>query len=298
MVRYFGVNNFNTPIVFIIYNRPASTSIVFNRIAQRRPSKYFIVADGPRDNNDGIKCHQARNIATNVNWDCDVHYLFSDINLGCRKRVSTGLNSVFEIVEEAIILEDDTVPDFSFFEYSDVLLTRYRTENVIKMIGGSNPLVKDRRNEVSYKYSKYALIWGWATWKRAWLEYDVNMEDWPLFRDSNSFDSLHQPAERMFWVYYFNKVYNGYDTWAYQWMHSIWANKGKTVLPTNNLITNIGFGSDATHTTITSESELLSVPSEPMQFPLKAPLEKHIDIRRDREIYNKIFGGRINKYSL
>ena len=264
-----------TPVAFIIFNRPDTTERVFAEIAKARPPKLLVVADGPRDNRAGEaeKCAATRAIIDRVHWDCEVLTNYSDRNLGCKRRVSSGIDWVFERVEEAIILEDDCVPDPTFFRYCQELLDRYRYDHRIGLISGDNFQFGRRRNDDSYYFSKYVHIWGWATWRDRWAgSYDVAMTKWPRIREEGWLaDIVGNEREVVFWHKIFERVYRGeIDTWDYQWVFANWVEGRSTVLPAINLITNIGFDANATHTT--GDSELANLPSHALTFPLKHPV--------------------------
>ena len=167
----------STPVAFIIFNRPDTTARVFAEIAKARPPKLLVVGDGPRANRDGEadRVAEARAIIKNVDWPCEVLTNFSTPNLGCKKRVSSGIDWIFEQVEEAIILEDDCLPDPSFFQFCEEMLARYRHDDRIAMISGDNFLFGQVPVPESYYFSRYCHIWGWASWRRAWKDYDVNI---------------------------------------------------------------------------------------------------------------------------
>jgi hypothetical protein len=264
-----------TPVAFIIFNRPDTTKRVFAEIAKARPLKLLVVADGPRENRAGEaeKCAATRAIIDRVDWDCEVLTNYSDRNLGCKRRVSSGIDWVFEQVEDAIILEDDCVPDPTFFRYCQELLDRYRHDQRIGLISGDNFQFGRRRNDDSYYFSKYVHIWGWATWRDRWTgSYDVSMAKWPRIREEGWLaDIVGNEREVVFWYKIFERVYRGeIDTWDYQWVFANWVEGRSTVLPATNLITNIGFDANATHTT--GDSELANLPSHALTFPLKHPV--------------------------
>lgn len=262
-----------TPVAFLIFNRPDTTERVFTEIARARPPKLLVIADGPRSDRPGEAelCAQTRRIIERVDWECEVLTDFSEQNLGCRARVSSGLSWVFEQVEEAIILEDDCLPHPSFFRYCEEMLARYRDDERIGQISGCNFQHHRQPSKYSYYYSIYNHIWGWASWRRAWQGYDLKMRDWPAMRDEEWLRHL-LPSSRAvrLWEETFQNVYEGkVDTWDYQWTFSCWAQGRLTVLPTVNLISNIGFGEGATHTT--QVSDLANMPTEEMTFPLHHP---------------------------
>ncbi|NKD76839.1 N-acetyl-alpha-D-glucosaminyl L-malate synthase BshA [Haematospirillum sp. H1815] len=264
-----------TAVGFIIFNRPDSTERVFAEIAKAKPPMLLVVGDGPRASRQGEaeKVAAARAIIQRVDWDCEVLTNFSDVNLGCKKRVSSGIDWVFEQVEEAIILEDDCLPHPTFFRYCQELLERYRHDQRIGMISGDNFQFGRRRNDDSYYFSKYVHIWGWAGWRDRWASsYDVTMAKWPGIRDEGWLaDIVGNEREAVFWGKIFERVYRGeIDTWDYQWVFANWVEGRSTILPTVNLITNIGFDTSATHTT--GDSELANLPSHALTFPLIHPV--------------------------
>lgn len=263
-----------TPVAFIIFNRPDTTERVFAEIAKARPPKLLVVADGPRENRDGEKekCAATRAIIDRVDWQCEVLTNFSDRNLGCKQRVSSGIDWVFEQVEEAIILEDDCLPDPTFFCFCQEMLIRYRGDQRIGMISGDNFQQGERRDENSYYFSRYAHIWGWATWRDRWrYSYDVSLRSWPSLREEGWLeDLLGRGQELRYWTKVFDKVAAGeIDTWDFQWLYANWISGRVVVLPSVNLISNIGFGPNATHTT--DDAEVANMATEPLKFPLTHP---------------------------
>lgn len=263
----------NTPVAFLIFNRPDTTAKVFAEIAKARPAKLLVVADGPRTDRpkDKQKCFEARAIIDRVDWDCEILTNYSDINVGCKKRVSSGLDWVFSTVEQAIILEDDCLPHPTFFRFCEELLTRYQDDERIAILSGNNFQFGKRRTEYSYYFSIYPHIWGWASWRRAWSLYDVSMRSWPEIRDGGwIYDIFGDRRTGRYWTNIFEKTYrNEVDAWAYQLAFSLWTKGGLTVLPNGNLVSNIGFGVEATHTS--RGNIFANLPVEPMGFPLRHP---------------------------
>ena len=262
-----------TPVVFLIFNRPDTTARVFEAIRQAKPSKLLVVADGARADKPGEaeKCAAARAIIDRVDWECEVLTNYSDANLGCRKRVTSGLNWVFEQVEEAIILEDDCLPHPSFFLYCQELLEKYRDDERIMMISGDNFQFGHKRTEYSYYFSRYGHCWGWASWRRAWTKYNDSMQTWSELRDNGWLnDVLPNEQAVAYWSRIFQSVYDGFNTWDYVWQYTLWINSGLTILPNVNLVSNIGFGS-GTHTNINNH-KLANLKVEALIYPLKHPL--------------------------
>jgi hypothetical protein len=252
---FIGVSwemSLTTPVAFIIFNRPDVTERVFQAIRQAQPQKLLVIADGPRADRPGEaeKCAAARAVIDRVDWDCEVLTNYSEVNLGCKLRVSSGIDWVFSEVEEAIILEDDCLPAPSFFSFCQVLLEKYRHDERVMMISGNNFQPPDKQIQESYYFSKYIHVWGWATWRRAWQHYDVEMSSWRALRDERFLDSMcNDPIEKEYWIKIFDDVANGdIDTWDYQWNYTCWQQSSMNIMPSINLISNIGFRSDATHT--------------------------------------------------
>jgi len=263
-----------TPVAFLIFNRPDTTARVFEAIRQAKPPQLLVVADGPRpDRADDIeKCKAARAIIEGVDWDCEVLTNYSDLNLGCKNRVSSGLDWVFDTVEQAIILEDDCLPHPSFFRFCQDLLDYYRNDQRIMAISGDNFQFGRKRTEYSYYFSRYNHVWGWATWRRAWQYYDVKMRLWQEIRDGNWLESILVESQAVkYWTKIFQTSYDAkIDAWGYPWTFACWIQNGLTILPNVNLVSNIGFREDATHT-IGSKSRVANLPVKEMNFPLKQP---------------------------
>lgn len=252
----------HTPVVFLIFNRPDLTAQVFEAIRQAKPHKLLVVADGPRFSEEAEKCEKARVVIQQVDWECEVLTNFSNVNLGCKCRVSSGLDWVFSEVEEAIILEDDCLPTPSFFTFCQTLLEYYRHDERIMHISGNNFQLSQSRSEYSYYFSKYNHIWGWASWRRAWKHYDIEMKTWEELKVSKIINSVHTDAyEQNYWLNIFDQVHKGLiDTWDYQWTYACWSQGGLSIIPDVNLVSNIGFGDDATNTV--GKSRLANMPTE------------------------------------
>ncbi len=284
-----------TPVVFIIFNRPDLSAKVFEEIRRARPSKLFIVADGPRPDypEDIQKCMDARSVADQVDWACDVRKNYSETNLGCEHRVSSGLNWVFDNSEEAIILEDDCLPDQNFFRFCQEILERYRENPHVMVVSSCNFQYGNKREPYSYYFSRFHHPWGWATWRRAWNHFDFDMKQWPAARDAGWLANKF-PCRRLlkdiwrddvrtvrFWTNTFQQTYESRkNTWDYRWVFACFLKEGITVMPDRNLVTNIGFGEGATHTKNGRCKLMLS--EVPMVFPLKHPPEVVCDIVADR----------------
>ena len=263
-----------TPVAFIVFNRPQTTRRVFARIAQARPPVLLVVADGPRDARAGEAelCREVRAVIAAVDWECQVLTNYSDVNLGCKNRVASGLDWVFEQVPEAIILEDDCLPDPTFFRFCEEMLIRYRDDTRVAMVSGDNFQTGRPPCPSSYYFSRFLHIWGWASWRRAWKHYDRNASIWPQLRDADGLKTLLEiPSQRKYWKAVFQSVYDGQiDTWDYQWTLAAWSQGMLAINPAVNLVSNIGFGAGATHTTAHT-NRYANLETKPMSFPMTHP---------------------------
>lgn len=283
-----------TPVAFVIFNRPETTKRVFAEIARARPPKLLIIADGPRaDQPDDVKkCAATRSIVDNVDWNCEVLTNYSETNLGCKRRVSSGLDWVFDTVEEAIILEDDCLPNPTFFRFCEELLVKYRNDERIAMISGDNFQFGKKLTKNSYYFSRYNHIWGWASWRRAWNNYDVDMKVWPKIREQGLLKNyLGSRIGYWYWRYIFDNVYNGkIDTWDYQWTFSCWIQNTLTIIPKVNLISNIGFGMKAEHTKV--KNKFAEMETESMIYPILHPEHILSNSNADSYVENIMFSGK------
>jgi len=274
----------NTPVTFMVFNRPELTKLVFEEIRKAKPKKLFVIADGPRKDKkeDAEKCLAVRSIVMNVDWDCELKVNFADNNMGCRDRISSGIDWVFCQTEESIFLEDDCLPGEGFFQFAEELLVHYRNDERVMFISGNNFQFNRKLSPYSYYFSSYNHVWGWATWKRAWDKYDISMKYWPEVKENNLLrywiknESVVSFFEKQFDLVYHGKI----DTWDYQLLFACWLNSGLTILPSVNLVANIGFGDDASHTA-DSADESSNIAIEEMNFPLVHPPYVMRDIDND-----------------
>jgi hypothetical protein len=232
------------PVAFIIYNRPDTTIKVFEQIRKAKPSKLYVIADGPNENkpNDKEMCKQTRKIIESVDWDCEVKKNYAEKNMGCGNRPASGLNWVFENEEYAIVLEDDCVPAQSFFWFCQEMLIKYKDDTRIMIVSGNNYNEERKRNDDSYSFCRYGHSWGWATWARSWKHFDFDMKRWPKFRDNGHMDDIFRTKEEInFFTAAFDNVYAKHDgIWDFQFGFAIWANGGLSIVPCFNLVSNIG----------------------------------------------------------
>ena len=271
--RFTSASALKTPIAFMIYHRPDTTEQVFSEIAKVKPPVLMVVADGPRGDRpgDGEDCSAARKVIEQVNWPCKVLTNFAETNLGARERVSSGLDWVFSQVEEAIILEDDCLPNHTFFRFCEELLDKYRNVDQVMHIGGDNFLSGRVSYDGSYYFSRYPHVLGWASWRRAWQHYDVNLRLWSSSTNRDLYlRHFRTRNEKWFWTRTWNALCQGkIDAWDYQWVFACITRNGLAVVPEVNLVQHIGFGPSATHTKVKWS---LPIPSaEALQFPLRHP---------------------------
>ena len=269
-----GEQQLETAVVFLVFNRPALTRAVFERIAQVRPKRLLVVADGPRMERPEEErlCEEVRRIATAVDWDCRVQTNFAPTNLGCRRRVISGLDWAFEQVDEAIILEDDILPDLTFFPFCEEMLERFRGDDRIAMITGFNITADQAQAPYSYYFSQLTHIWGWATWREAWKHYDERLSSWPELRQSGMLrDFFSKRTAVRYWTSVLEGMFQGTgpNTWDYQWMYTNLMRGSLSVSPQVNLVQNLGFGSDATHSKNSKSAP--KVPVGSLHFPLQHP---------------------------
>lgn len=283
-------SKFEVPILLLIFNRPDETSVVFEKIRKIQPTKLFISGDGPRlgNSNDEAKIVETRNLVlNNIDWDCECLTNFSEQNLGCGRSVSNGISWFFENVPFGIILEDDCSPQIDFFNYAKELLIKYKNDLNIWHISGNsivNQNVFKRRDTSSYYYSNFNHVWGWATWANRWNYYDFKLSNITETNFIKERFSLVKDIE--FWENLFFKMKNSeIDTWDYQWTFAMWYNNGISIVPKINLIENIGFGENATHT-------LLAPNFSTTSFSLSEivhPSEIIINTKADNYVMRKIF---------
>jgi hypothetical protein len=268
-----------TPVVVIVFNRPEHTALLFEQVRQARPTTLFVISDGPRASQLGEfeLVHQCREIFEKVDWECDVHLEYSDTNLGCRGRIVSGLDMVFSQVPEAIILEDDCIPHQDFFSFTSELLERMRGIENIFSIGGNIWEFPDRLTVESYTFGHFFSGWGWATWADRWHELDLTLHNWNELRTTDWLSThVGSALEVVYWQKMFDLVStNGNPLsfiWDYAVQFSMWKKNMLSVRPSTNLVHNVGFGSDATHTT-TANPRISSREARPINWPLTHPRE-------------------------
>ncbi len=283
----------DTPVLFLIFNRPDTTVQVFDRIRQAAPRQLFIAADGPRPDKpeDIERCRQVQKIVGNIDWECEVKTLFRNENLGCGLAVSEAVTWFFENVQQGIILEDDTVPDLSFFSFCAEMLDFHKYNEQIMHVSGTSFLKQVPSSNMSHYCSRYPNIWGWASWARAWKYYDFRLSKFENL-DSVMRNSVHTltAKEMSYWESIFlNLKLNIRSTWDYQWLFCVWNKSGICITPTANMVSNIGFGQDGTHTH-NPDWEIAGLPVYRIKIPLKHIAELKINERNDLETFNRVYG--------
>ncbi|MFT3782543.1 MAG: glycosyltransferase family A protein [Nibricoccus sp.] len=281
-----------SPVVMIVFNRPDLARRVFERVRAARPPKLIVVCDGPRASKptDAERVAAVRDIFERIDWPCDVIREYADSNLGCMDRVHTGINRAFAEVEEAVILEDDCLPDPSFFRFCDEMLQRFRDDPRVMNVGGTNFLAPYVDTSDSYWFSRHPWTWGWATWRRAWDLYDFHYNDWETGQSALR-ASYASAWERQYWISTLDAARRNpraANTWDFQWNFTCRINGGLSIVPRNNLVSNLGFGSDPTHTA--GDMSRLAVETQPLEFPLQHPEGIEVDRYRD-ELLTRVYAG-------
>lgn len=280
-----------SPVVLIGFNRPDLTRRVMLAIREFRPQVLFLVSDGPRPHrpSEDSLVSESREIMESVDWACDVRRIYSDVNLGCKKRVSSGITEVFRHVDQAIILEDDCLPHASFFEFCEAQLRSFKSDERVSVVSGQL-VPTSYQFSTRYVFSRYSFIWGWATWARTWRDYDVRISGWPKLKDQNFLSQVFGADQRAirFWTQNFDLIYSGQlDTWDHQLSLSNWLHNRVCVVPSKNLVSNLGFRADATHTT--GNSRYAELPVGNIDPSLSMPSEVRAVLEFDKTVQNEFF---------
>lgn len=285
----------DTPVALVIFNRPETTRQVLSAVRKVRPKQLFVIADAPRKNNpEDIKnCQSSKKVIEQIDWDCRVYKKYAEVNLGCGKGPSTGISWVFKNVAECIILEDDCVPDPSFFRFCEELLEKYRDDTRVMMISGNHHLLQKQRIEDSYFFSRNTQTWGWATWKRAWDYYDYEMMLWPQVKKARWLERILGSKQTVkYWERLFDKCYEDRDRdyWDFQWTFCCWAQNGLSIIPDRNLVSNIGFRNSGGSHFAGMSNPFDNLPSYEMKFPLQHPPAMIQHLEADRQIQKDVYG--------
>lgn len=262
------------PVMLCTFTKLDTTKLVFEQIRKVRPPRLYLVSDGPRESHpeDKGKIEAVHDyIEGNIDWDCEVFKNYSDVNLGCGKRMPTGVSWVFEHEERAIFFEDDCVPEVTFFRYCEELLDKYENDDKVLLISGNNQIAYIDTFDGDYGFSHQANIWGWATWRRSWQEYDIDIKDWPESKHLPIWKQIYNRKAYWFLFAEYDTVYrHEYDAWDYQFSYLLGKKDAFCIIPKVNLVSNAGFdGNECTHTA--DMPKWMDQRSFPLEFPIKHP---------------------------
>jgi hypothetical protein len=281
------------PVLLVIFNRPQETRLVVEALRNVKPARLFVAADGPRSDHheDEEKCRIARKVATEIDWPCDLKTRFLDDNVGCGRGVSSAIDWFFQHVEHGVILEDDCVPHPDFFPFCAELFKRYEDDERIMRISGFAPYPV-RRHPYDYHFSRRFRCWGWGAWRRAWkyFSYDLSAIDPNEFQEMlKSYYPFH--FRRRPWKLNFKRTISGdLKTWAFRWDVACFVQNGLTIVPEKNLIRNVGFGENATHTR-NKATLFADIRVHSLQFPLRHPPHVYADGRPEQCLEKAIHAG-------
>ncbi|WP_341226039.1 nucleotide-diphospho-sugar transferase [uncultured Arcticibacterium sp.] len=292
------MNNFDVPILLLIFNRPEHTFKVFNKIRELKPKTLFIAADGPRNSNEKILCDETRTIAKLIDWDCELSLLFRDENLGCGKAVSSSIDWFFSSVPSGIILEDDCYPTEDFFLFCKFCLEKYEFNDDVFQINGFNQF-GGHKESGDYFFTKYPRVWGWATWRSSWITNDFQMNNWKDLRKKplaliKRFGFIEAIIRYIIWQKYYTSLANGIQarSWGYQWHLNIVFRNGLCIQPEANLITNIGMEGGTNYSKDSANNE--SVPFGKLTQPIH--LIEESGSKFDKLMSNKYLQERISNF--
>jgi hypothetical protein len=264
-------------VLFLTFNRPAHTRTVLERIRTAQPPRLYLHCDGPRPNRPeeaGQVAAVREILGTGIDWPCQVQRLYRDHNLGLREGVFDAIGWFFRQEPYGIVLEDDCVPDPTLFRYCEELLLRYADDPRIMHIGCSN-LVEEQTRELaaSWAFSRFSLVWGWASWRRAWEKMTLELAGLDEFERTGGIQNLvPDPKAQRYMLDKFHATQRRENnSWAYAWFYSILRNKGLCIIPQVNLVQNVGVGeANATHTT--GRNKQAERRAHAMTFPLQPPV--------------------------
>jgi hypothetical protein len=288
----------DTPVAMLMYARPQTTRQVLGAVRAVRPRRLLAVADAaPADRPDlAERCEETRRLIDEIDWDCEVTTHYAERHMGLNRRVESGLDWVFEQVAEAIVLEDDCVPDPTFFRFCDELLARHRHDESVATVSGTTFDFGIDGGGSSYRFSRYPLIWGWATWRRAWDARHARLASWPELRDSRWLDDLFDdPHAVAYWSSHFDQAYRGEGSWDFGWVLSSWIAGALAAVPSGNLVSNVGFGDGASHTHDDALSPYADLARSPMRFPLVHPERLEADGDADRLLEETVWSGNVSR---
>lgn len=271
------MNPTDIPVLLIPFRRPDKIKRLVEALALVKPRFIYILADGPRPNNpkEAALCSEARRIAMDIPWECEIKTNFKDANVGLSKNIVEGIDWFFEQVPMGIIFEDDCIPDPSFFSFCAELLIRYQNDEKIMHISGNNFQQGKTHGDGSYYFSHYSHSWGWATWRRAWQKYHGAVEHFPEYDKTGRINELpFTRTAKRFWM----KLLRNTAIWDSRWLYTTWYSRGLCILPNQNLVSNIGFGADATHTTeLSAQANVANKPLNQIIHPSQTQVSTAAD---------------------
>jgi hypothetical protein len=294
MKNYRGKQKLRAPVVFFTYKRSINNSGILSRLIQAKPSRLYVISDAPKNKEDALLCESVNREIESIDIDCEVLRCAAEDNMGCTKRIVSGLNYVYEREEEAIIIEDDCIPEVDFLYYADELLQRYRDRQDVMMISGQS-FYKGRKREESYFFSREVLIWGWATWRRAWNKYADDLSDWSSVERSELFEEYFTSEKhRNHWKQLFSLMNEEkIESWDLSWKYICMKENGLCIVPYVNMVKNIGNDDKATRTT--RKMKLFNMPSSRLIGEMKHPQEvmwnKKEDVKMVKRIFKLTWGG-------
>lgn len=281
---------FDIPVLLVVYNRADTAEKVLDAIAEVKPERFFIASNAPNPDKpgDAEKVAAVRSmVKEKITWPCKTEWLLRTDHLSAGRSLSSSMIWFFKAVEEGIVFEDDTLPAKSFFTYCKELLAYYRNDESVKMIGGNNFQNGKMRGDGSYYFSNFIHSWGYASWWRAWKDFDLEMENINDRVFSQLLDKrfTKKDEKKYWWNVYYNLRAGNYNTWDFQFLFTMWLQNGKCIVPNQNLVSNIGFGNNATHT-VNADDPLSNLPLGEMKM-IYHPSVKDIDTEADRYFLKK-----------
>lgn len=281
---------FNIPILFIIFKRDYTAIEVFKKIREIKPKKLYVAADGPRDSQEKIRCDKTRKIINQVDWECELYCMFRDENLGCKYGPYTSISWFFEHEEEGIILEDDCVPDLTFFSFAKEMLEKYRYDGRVGMIAGHSEVSIPLKT--SYIFSRFKACWGWATWKRAWKYMDIELQTYD-YRNEVAPLMVYDQQRVVHWHTALDLIaQDKVSAWDWPWYFSLASQSQLCIFPCKNLISNIGFGDEGTH--CLGEAPIEAIVSYSLTYPLVEPKTVVVDWEFEKEFERGLTMGMVS----
>lgn len=282
---------FDTAVAFFVYNRLDTTEKVFQRIREIKPPRFYVICDAARPNKEGDdkKVQAVRDyIDSHIDWECEVHKNYAETNMGCKKRVTSGISWVFEHEEQVIIIEDDVLLDPSFFRFCQEMLNHYKDDERVMLVGAHKRL-EDFKTPNDYIFTADNYIWGWGTWKRTWEKYDVDLKNWPKNKADGLMHKVFMKDKADYIDEELDRTFDGsLDGWDYQLMMCLAENNGLCIVPNVNLIENIGFNrDDATHTKGKGEDMHVCSYQFPIHFRDEVVRDLDYDVAVQKKFYYK-----------